>query len=439
MSTTLAHLISTYGYIVVGVFVFIESIGVPVPGETALVTAAAFAASGKLSILGVIASATAGAIAGGPAGYWVGMAGGLALVRRQGKMFRITEERLAKAHEYFERHGAKTVFIARFVAILRFVAAILAGVTRMPFGRFFVANAAGGLVWSATFGALGFAFGANLPRLERYLGRASVAVAALGVVVALGVMLWRWRASQPDGADDEPPATSIRGRVHVRWMAEIGVRCMIGLAISLGALAAFAAITEDVVSGDPLTVFDIAVAEHIHGAVTSSGVTLSKLVSQLGSPPTMGALLIAGSVVLWRRRNRVLLVGWVTAFIGGGVLDLALKMMIRRPRPLFADPVGFALGFSFPSGHAMGALIGYGALAYVMTRFPWGARRATMIDALTVALIIAIGASRLYLGVHYFSDVVGGFAAGTVWLAAVIAAVEAVHHRADAKAADSRV
>ncbi|GAC1650878.1 MAG: hypothetical protein NVS4B3_10380 [Gemmatimonadaceae bacterium] len=466
MSNALAHLISTYGYAVVAFFVFVESIGVPVPGETALVTAAAFAATGKLSIIGVIASATLAAIAGGPAGYWVGMAGGLALLRRHGRVLRVTEARLEQARTYFDRHGAKTVFIARFVALLRFVAALLAGVTRMPFWRFFFANAAGGLVWAATYGGVGFAFGSNLPLLERYLGRASTAVAALVVVVAGGVIVWRWRAAQEAAQQAAPPG---EGRIEIRarepgwararalaltlavgavaalaelrrrpWLWELVVRCGIGLALSVASLAAFGLITGDVVTGDPLTVFDITVARHIQAVAHPAGVSVARTVSFFGSRLPMAALLVAGTAILWRRRHRLLATAWIAAFAGGGVLDAALKSLIRRPRPVTDDPFPAELGGSFPSGHVIGALIGYGMLAYVITRFPFGRRHGRTIDAGAVALILAIGASRLYVGVHYFTDVVGGFTAGTVWLAAMISAVEAVRNRTDARTMEVR-
>ena len=188
MHGTLQHLLSTYGYLFLFLLIGIESFGVPLPGETALVTAAAYAALGRMSIVWVIAAAAAGAIIGDNAGYWLGREGGVALIRRHGWRVGLDEKKLARAHAFFERHGARTVFIGRFIALLRSWAAVLAGVACMPYRTFTLYNALGGIVWAALFGTLGYLFGRNLPRLEHYIGQAGIVlaiVAVLGVVVFL--------------------------------------------------------------------------------------------------------------------------------------------------------------------------------------------------------------------------------------------------------------
>jgi len=191
MHGTLEHLLTTYGYVALFLLIGIESFGVPLPGETALVTAAAYAALGRLNIFGVIAAAAAGAIVGDNAGYWVGREGGLALVRRFGKRVGLTEAKLTRAHAFFERYGARTVFIGRFVALLRSWAAALAGVACMPYRTFTLYNALGGIVWAALFGALGYLFGRNLPRLERYIGQASLVLAIVAVLGAVVILVMR--------------------------------------------------------------------------------------------------------------------------------------------------------------------------------------------------------------------------------------------------------
>src|ERR671938_237659 len=113
MHATLAHLVTSSGYLALFLLVGLESLGVPLPGETALVTAAAFAALGHLSIYSVIAIASAAAILGDTCGYWIGRKGGLALVRRYGRALRVDEQKLDRVRAFFERHGAKTVFIGR--------------------------------------------------------------------------------------------------------------------------------------------------------------------------------------------------------------------------------------------------------------------------------------------------------------------------------------
>ena len=126
MASWISSLLQSYGYGVLFLFVGLESLGIPLPGETALVTAAAFAASGYLSIYGVIATAAVAGMAGDNGGYWIGRKGGLALIRRYGRALNIRDSRLDRARAFFERHGAKAVFLGRFVAILRTWTAIIA-------------------------------------------------------------------------------------------------------------------------------------------------------------------------------------------------------------------------------------------------------------------------------------------------------------------------
>ena len=193
MLHSLARFIEDYGYIAVALLVAAEGMGLPLPGETAVVTAAAFAGRGSLSLVGVILSATAGAVVGGTGGYAIGQWGGRAALLRYGRLVGIDEAKVAQADNYFSRHGAKTVFLARFVALLRILGGLMAGATRMPLGIFSLANFAGGAVWAATFAGLGYAFGRNLPELERRLGLVSAVLAGVAVVALIGYLVYRRR------------------------------------------------------------------------------------------------------------------------------------------------------------------------------------------------------------------------------------------------------
>jgi membrane protein DedA with SNARE-associated domain len=185
LSVEVGHLIKEYGYVIVALLVAAENLGLPLPGESALITAAAFAAHGHLWLPGVIIASTAGTIVGGSGGYWIGRAGGLRLVHRIGKFIRVGDADIQKGHEFFEKHGAKTVFLARFVAILRIVVGLLAGVSEMPFLRFTLYNALGGACWSVAIGLLAYTFGANLPRLHRLLGTGGLITAAVVLLAIL--------------------------------------------------------------------------------------------------------------------------------------------------------------------------------------------------------------------------------------------------------------
>jgi len=205
MHDQLIHWLTSYGYIVLFVLVSLESLGIPLPGETALVTASAFAAQGHLSIVGVIATATAAAILGDNGGYWIGRKGGLAFVRRYGGLLRIDERTIQRVHAYFDAHGAKTVFIGRFIALLRTWAAFFAGVAAMRYSTFMMYNAIGGVVWASLFGTLGYVFGRNLPALEHNLGIVSV-VLVIAVILFAVVLVRRSRQPRENGTHQEPRA-----------------------------------------------------------------------------------------------------------------------------------------------------------------------------------------------------------------------------------------
>jgi membrane protein DedA with SNARE-associated domain len=184
----LTRLLLLYTYPVLLMLVLLESLGIPLPGEIALVTAAAYASHGRISIIVVIALAAIGASVGGVLGYWIGVKGGLPLITRYGGYIGVRKSHVEKAHAFFERNGSKTILFGRFVAVLRTWASVIAGAACMSFAKFVTYNTLGSVVWAIVFGFLGFYFGRDLPLLERYISRASFgvfALAALGLVVFL--------------------------------------------------------------------------------------------------------------------------------------------------------------------------------------------------------------------------------------------------------------
>ena len=152
MPVWIVDLFARYGYWAVFVGVFLENAGLPVPGETALLAGAALSRSGRLFLPVVIATAVAGAILGDNVGFWIGRRGGRALVERFGAKAGLTPARLAQFDRFFDRHGAKTVFIARFVTGLRVVGAVLAGASGLSWGRFLLYNSTGAIAWATIFG-----------------------------------------------------------------------------------------------------------------------------------------------------------------------------------------------------------------------------------------------------------------------------------------------
>ena len=179
----LTLLITTYGYWAVGIAIFLESMGVPAPGETALIVASIYAATtGHLQIEWVIAASATGAILGDNVGYFIGRRLGHPLLQRYGRRFGMNERRLRLGRYLFLRHGGKVVFFGRFTAILRALAALLAGANAMPWGRFTFYNAAGGIIWATLYGYGAFTLGHQVKNVERPLGFALLALAVIALV-----------------------------------------------------------------------------------------------------------------------------------------------------------------------------------------------------------------------------------------------------------------
>jgi undecaprenyl-diphosphatase len=240
-----------------------------------------------------------------------------------------------------------------------------------------------------------------------------------------------------------PPVAQLitRHERQVRWLLRrlspggyLGLHLTLGLLAAGGCLWLFGGLAEDLLSNDPLVRFDEALATYLHNLATPPLTTFFVVITALGSLETIAGvgLFVAGFFV-WRRWW-LPLVTWLAAVAGGVALNQLLKGLFARPRPSLAEPLLPESGYSFPSGHAMQSLILYELLAYfaVLALRSWRAKTAVVFGL--ALLVILIGFSRLYLGVHYFSDVVAGFAAGGVWLSAVITGTEVVRrgeHRAN--------
>jgi membrane protein DedA with SNARE-associated domain len=217
---SISHFLDTFGYLAVFLFIGIESTGIPFPGETMLVSASVYAAlgcTGTLSEPWVIVACILGATTGDNIGYWVGRTGGRGLIRKYGKYVRLNEAHLAHAETYFQKYGGATVFFGRFLAILRAWAAFLAGVNRMNAWRFFIYNAGGAIIWSTTFGVLGYELGRNLSRLEtvlKALGTFGVIIFIVLAVLLVGTIWYRTHrgtAKDPASESTAQPAPLTAG------------------------------------------------------------------------------------------------------------------------------------------------------------------------------------------------------------------------------------
>jgi membrane protein DedA with SNARE-associated domain len=210
-SSFVTHLIQSYGYYAVFALIALESMGVPLPGETALIAAALYAGTTHhLNIVVLAAVAASAAVIGDNAGYWVGRTGGQRLAERYGRFVRLDRAKLKVGRYLFARHGVKVVFFGRFVAVLRTFAAFFAGVSKMRWSRFLMANAAGGLLWASVFAFGAYALGSaasSVGSTITIVGYVVAGVLTVATIVVVRVSLRALEQRAEDAFPDEQAAS----------------------------------------------------------------------------------------------------------------------------------------------------------------------------------------------------------------------------------------
>jgi undecaprenyl-diphosphatase len=206
----------------------------------------------------------------------------------------------------------------------------------------------------------------------------------------------------------------VQERVDPR--SHLGLGLTLRLVLFIAALWTFSGLLDAVLDNETLVRVDRIVEMWFHGHATSTGLAIFSVVTQLGSP-VANVLIAVVAIYLWRVREWLILWTWLAATLGGKVIEFVLKDTVHRTRPQYAAAYLNGRSYSFPSGHTMGSTICYLFIAYIIARRPnvsASVRRAAFVIA--ALIIVAVAFSRLYLGVHYPSDVAGGFAAGLAWL-----------------------
>lgn len=238
-------------------------------------------------------------------------------------------------------------------------------------------------------------------------------------------------------SDSIPPHhPSRRNRLRRLWADRIDPDSYLGLhlTVSLAGISllvwAFSALLDAILDNEIIVRWDSAVDLAIHQHMTPPSLRVVDWVTQLGSPVAMALLGFAMAILLWRRGLRTICGGWIAAFVGGAALGQLLKTLVHRTRPIYGATYLHGHSFSFPSGHAMGSIIGYGMLIFLVYH-SWHPRPLLrrLTPAVAILLILAIGASRILLGVHYPSDVLGGWAIGLAWMWTCIAAIRIAESR----------
>ena len=446
------HLLSQYGYLIIFLGVAAESTGVPLPGETILISAGILVQRGGLDLTGAIAFGVLGAVVGDQIGYLAGRFGGRSFVLRWGRYLFITSERLERAEAFFARHGGKAVFLARFFSGLRVFGALVAGISRMRWRTFLVYNALGGAVWATGAVLVGYFLGSSLGVVGLWTGRASILLAALALMALALYMAYRWAVRHPE------PIKNLFERIggrYVYWFLQsragiwlkrrFSPNGVFGLTLTLGLVFtglfswAFGGVVQDVLARDPLVRADLAVLRFFHSHGEPYLTTCVNVFEAAFSPDLLFAMAaLAGFALLLISRGRDRSGGFETRLSGivllvtaSGALALSelLKILFQRPRPPASLQLVHEAGYSFPSSHAavvvaIGAAFWYLSGLEPLSRLgsSWRARARIGLAVVVIALLVGFG--RVYTGAHYPSDVLAGWALGGVWASVCLTAAE---------------
>ncbi|HET9197966.1 MAG TPA: bifunctional DedA family/phosphatase PAP2 family protein [Solirubrobacterales bacterium] len=425
----LSDTLGAWTYLIVAFFAFAETgafIGLVVPGETTMLLGGAVAGQGAIDIYLLIAIAWFSAWLGDTTSFFLGRRLGREFVLKHGSRFGISHERFEKVEDYFGRHGGKTIFIGRWISLVRAFAPFIAGSSGMGYRGFVPYSILGTGLWASLHILVGYFFSRSIETAGHYAARGAAALATLIAIVAGAVFLVRkLRVEENRRAVgrwmEEHRATAwavdLARRRELRFLWDrvtpggtFGLEftsLMATLAVSLFVLVAYTVIVGDApgpTAGDETA---IELVGHIQNGFLTG---VAKVVSFLGSGAFVWALaLVCAGLLAWRRRwveLWVLLAGMTITQLG----IVEIQDTVDRPHP--ADPLASTSGSSFPSGHAARSAIYLWLAVTIVLRLRPGMARATAVVVAGLVLTALIGLSRVYLDVHYLSDVSAGWALG---------------------------
>lgn len=437
-------------YSIIGLIALFESlavVGIFVPGSVLIVFAGFLAAHGQGELLPLIIVCALGSLGGDLFSYYLGARLGGSL--RQRPLFLKRQALLQKAQLFFAAHGGKSVFAGRFVGFLRPFIPFVAGSAHMPPLAFSLWALVSAILWGIAYPGLGYLFAASWQLVEVWTGRFSLLILVLVLLFIANALFWRylipllWNGACRCGRwilegwrwlCQTPALRKLQQRWPGLWAFVAGRFCLqrasglyltLGLSVSAGFAVVFGWVLRDVLFPSQLTHLDQLVYQLAQSLRHPGTDAFFLLTTFLGDGPVI--LMLAALCCLWLLLNNrdfsaaILVAG----LLGGEALVFALKQLLNRPRPqpFFTHLVLDSA--SFPSAHAFVAVVFYGLLVYLLleTLANLQARFTLVLGGSFLALLI--GASRIYLGVHWLSDVVGGFLLAALWLCFLITAAEA--------------
>lgn len=432
-------------YLLVGAMTFLETgafLSFVAPGEFTILFGGLVAGQGKISVIVLIGIVWVCAVLGDTTSFYIGRRLGRDFLIRHGERVKITEERLVQVERFYDRHGGVTVFIGRFVGLLRALGPFIAGASKMPYRRFLPYDILGGGLWGTALVLLGYIFWRSFDRLKTLVGQGFLVLGTLialvvGVVVAVRFLRVAENRDKARAWLDEQEAKPVarpfvRGgrRVYRGVLRPLGTRAQGplrflyervtpgGLGLELTTLLAVAAVGSfaffglgSLVSGEDPGTLDMRFLSRAQNLYDRTGVDVAKLLTALGSLAVTGAVTLVASVWLAVLRRFALAI----ALVAGLVITYAGvhlgKAAVARPRPV--EALIDAAGSSYPSGHAAYSVVYVAVAAAILQAVPGLVRRTLLI---TVAIVLAalIGLTRVYLRAHFLTDVLGGWGLGAM-------------------------
>jgi len=429
-----SNALGAWTYLLVGVFAFAETgafVGLVVPGETVMLLGGAVAGQGAISIYLLIAIAWFSAWLGDTTSFFLGRRLGREFVMRHGPRFGISHERFEKVEAYFGRHGGKTIFIGRFISLVRAFAPFIAGSSGMRYRAFVPYSILGTGLWASAHILIGYFFSRSIDTAAKYAGRGAFLLGTLIVVVVGTVLLVRHFRVE---ANRRAAVRRLEAHASSAWVVRLGRRfrpqlaflwdrvtpggtfgleftsLMATLAVGAFVLVAYTVIVNGEPGPTPGDVTAMEIAEELR---TAWLVDIAKVVTALGSGAICLPLAAVAAAILAARRRwaelGVLVAGMAIVIAGAH----ELKDAVDRPRPAGGGLVAVS-GSSFPSIHAAYSTFYVWLAVTVVMRLRVGMARGALVIAGGILLTALIGLSRVYLGVHYMSDVNAGWALGAV-------------------------
>jgi undecaprenyl-diphosphatase len=435
------------GYWVVFFAALLETtlaVGLILPGSTIILLLGALAARGYFDAGSLVFFAFLGAVIGDNVNYYLGKKyGGKWL--KEGFWF-LQSTHFEKARLFMDVHGARSVFFGRFIPSIKEIVPFIAGTVQMNRKTFLFWNVLGAAGWAVEWVYAGYFFGQSLKMVEFWLSRAGLFFAFLfffsvflyslkwlavkigrqGVMVA--VSLWLSFKAALTGNEHVAAVMRRHPRAFAWLRARFDTRLFSGLPLTLLSsaliyvLALFAGIVEDVITADPIVAVDMHMANLFFTFRTAMLTRIFTWITLLGSSQVIVGFLLALIALLWLWRKGAWIAALLLSVAGSELFTQLGKLAFHRPRPELAIYVEHS--FSFPSGHSTIAVAFYGFAGYLFMRFLPGWKEKVNVFFATLLVIAAIGFSRLYLGVHYISDVWSGYLVGAMWLIIAIAFAE---------------